>query len=260
MSRRRPSIQTTSVRPSYTTSLVGKPQNRECPACVAERYGLKDPRAPGLLPGQGEGGAAMSTVRKSFGGVTGKTMATDAELQMIRGYAVRPELVTAESVRVFTCRAASNRVDRMLECFSIETLHVLARTLPGKSVMRDHSYREAALGRVLTAKVVVDDGVHWVEAVFYVPVAGNEKLINDLETGVVFACSIAAKGLVKREMRDDQGEFSALEAGPDCEAIELSLVFLGAQYDAAVTKAAAGMTPAPKTTRSIWGNLIRSRA
>lgn len=163
----------------------------------------------------------------------------DRELALIRSFALRA--VDPAEVRVYEARVANNRVDRDQERFSEEILADFAETLVGKSVCIAHQWGPPGVGRVHRAELVEEDGTLWLRAAFFIPVLGNEKLLNDLDLGVVTYVSIgfAAPERVEVAGRDGQPVFWEYRRGPNGErgeAFELSLVFLGAQYDSAVVK------------------------
>lgn len=193
-----------------------------------------------------------TTVRRdrTFSGYGGRTIdlkdraaavkqVSEADLALIQSYALRE--VGADEVRVYEANVANNQVDRDNERFSEEILQDFAETLPGKSVLIGHQWGPPGVGRVFKALLVQQDDRQWLRASFFIPKLGNEKLINDIDLGVATWVSIGfyAPDRVEIIGKDGQPVYREYRRGPNGErgeAIELSFVFLGAQYDAAVIK------------------------
>jgi hypothetical protein len=165
------------------------------------------------------------------------------DLLLIRSYALRE--LEANEVRVFVANVANNQVDRDRERFSDEILQDFAQTLLGKSVLIGHMWGPPGVGRVYKSAIVEDGGWKWLRASFYMPELGNEKLINDVELGTASYVSIGFFAPDRVDVVGANGEvlFREYRRGPNGEkgeAIEMSFVFLGAQYDAAVIKSVVG--------------------
>jgi len=214
----------------------------------------------------------------TFGGWGGRTIdlrerakavarVTEADLALIRRFALRE--VGAEEVRVYEARVANNRVDRDHERFSEEILADFADTIVGKSVLIGHQWGPPGVGRVFKAALVEQDGVLWLTASFFIPVLGNEKLLNDIDLGVATWVSIGFYAPDRVEILGKDGrpiyhEYRRGPGGERGEAIELSFVFLGAQYDAAVVKGLLGalrrQCRRPEAARALERALGRMKA
>lgn len=130
--------------------------------------------------------------------MTFKSFAPDPErdLPLIRQQA-KAEL---QSEDIYTCRIllADNEVDRDLEQFSTAALSKMAELYPGKPGIRDHSWSSheqiARVYRAEAEKTAKKNGVgeQLVEllADVYILRAGNEKLIADIEGGILKEVSV----------------------------------------------------------------------
>lgn len=165
----------------------------------------------------------------------------DGDLDLINGYALEP--LKATDVAVYTLRVANDQVDRDGERFNVEVLHDFAATLPGKSLLEGHAWGPVGIGRFFKAWVEQVDGVTWLMAKCYLLTADEDaaEMIVKLNGGIASFVSIGFAAPSRVQVTDGMGayQFSEYRRGPNgeqAEAIEASLVFLGAQYDAAVMK------------------------
>jgi len=186
------------------------------------------------------------------------------ELEAINAYTIAP--LEAGDVYVMRAYLAHNAIDRDGEAFNQELLDDFARTLPGKGLFIRHpggfdGDSGPGVGRWFAAKVVqmnqleakqllgvpdltwppgVDNGQAFVlEAAAYIPVAEkNAGLLADLRAGIASDVSIGFSASSRREITDGQGHPVAVELLGPGEALEGSLVWLGAQPGAATHKAA----------------------
>lgn len=210
----------------------------------------------------------MSGKQKTLGSVRFKAAgaATDDQLQRINSYSLTP--LTAEQVYVRTALIAHNAIDRDGELFDDALLADFVRTLPGKGFFVRHPLGRdgdsgPGQGRWFEARMVemsLDEarlelrrpGLQFlpgtvtaklVEASFYtVRHPGRENLLLDIDAGVAGDISIGFDA--KREpVADATGNVIAYRWKGPGEALESSIVWLGAQPGARIHKSAQG---APK--------------
>ena len=100
-------------------------------------------------------------------------------------------------------------------------LQDFAETLPGKSVLVAHQWGPPGVGRVYRA-VAHQDGVMWLTAGWYVPTAGNEAMIRDIELGIASFVSIGFFAPQRVDVYGADGEFlySEFRRGLDGEKAE----------------------------------------
>lgn len=196
---------------------------------------------------------------------------TQAQIDAIQPYLLRDFPV--EELYVRQMRLANDQYDRSYERFDRGYLKRFAETIPGKSVMVGHDHGSAPVGRFFEACLAKDsNGWNWVRASFYMPrSAGNELARDSIDSGIWTYCSIGARvdlrGLIcdicgqpyfggfdwetaeraycPHLMGDDyDGEVCRCTWDSKCsdmgrvEAVEGSIVYLGCQYEAAVSKSA----------------------
>jgi hypothetical protein len=188
--------------------------------------------------------------------------ATDAHMAAIRQYAVGE--VTPEAVFIGQMRLANTLVDRSFEKFPVAYLHRFAETLPGKSLMPGHDYSQTPLGRFFDAEVMADgEGGHCLLARYYTradaPITGDIKLGVAKDASIGFTpgdrtCDLCGRSYYGADANGDycphwagdsyDGHLCTLTYGGDLsqvEAVEGSLVWLGAQYGAQTTRNAAAI-------------------
>lgn len=142
---------------------------------------------------------------------------------------------SAEEIYTFEIYLANDQPDRDRERFPPEVLLGLAGTLVGKSFLFNHERDSYGRGRFYRAELRTEGEVTWLVGLVYLLRMRQEALIADLEGGIARFVSIGfladppipIKGLPYREYR------------PPVEALEGSLVWLGAQYEARVASAKA---------------------
>lgn len=196
---------------------------------------------------------------------------SEDDLAIINDMALEP--MEAKDVYVRRIRLANDRIDRDWERFSRGVLDHFRETLPGKSVLIGHNKGGEPVGRFYKSDVVRDPatGTTWLNGYWYAPVtAENEHDRKAIDSGVWSYASIGfqwdwaqcdlcgnnyrakdcghilgetyptteAKG---RELGDlaiagDAVRCTVTYRG-DAQAMEGSLVYLGAQYDAQIIKA-----------------------
>jgi hypothetical protein len=168
------------------------------------------------------------------------------DLELINSFALKT--LTAEDVAVYVGKIANNQIDRDEERFSEEVLADFAASLPGKSLLEGHRWGPTGLGRFFKAWMQEDDetGVTWLMASFYLPrgVQESDEMIRKIDTGAAWAMSIGffAPDRIVVTGREGERLFAEYRRGGNgekAEAIEASMVFLGAQFDASVVQAKA---------------------
>jgi hypothetical protein len=202
---------------------------------LPEGVEVKDPRFDGY------GAKAFDL---SGGGIKAVGEPSPTDMAAINRLALK-ELQHSE-VAVFDLRVCSNQVDRDSERFSEEVLEDFVATLPGKSLLEGHDWGPVGIGRFFAAQLAEDGPVTWLMGRCYLDRQDAESatMIRRMETGIAWADSIGfyAPDRVMVMGPDGTPLFSEYRRGPNgekAETIEVSLVFLGAQYDAAVAKRAA---------------------
>jgi hypothetical protein len=175
---------------------------------------------------------------------------------------IRPYMLTdpdPSSLYVRRLIVANDAIDRDFEQFPKPILAVLAKSLPGKSLLISHENKKLPLGLVFDAslrKAAADEEGSWVvEAAFYlVANETNKDLRQQIDAGVVRYCSVGCGqdekrcGICGSDWLDcahqrgqvlPDGRRAFVKFGGDPEkyaAREVSLVYLGAQHGARIKK------------------------
>jgi hypothetical protein len=189
-----------------------------------------------------------------FDGFGGKTIkltgtlsakaASPGDLEIINSYAVKT--LTEDEVAIYEGNVANSRIDRDGERFNEDVLADFADSLPGKSLLVGHNWAGPGVGRFFKAWLVEDDGAMWLRGAFYLlkkdPDA--QALITKIDGGVAWALSVGFSCPDRMVMtgRDGSILYAEYRRGPNgerAEAMEASLVFLGAQFDAQIARKAA---------------------
>lgn len=184
----------------------------------------------------------------------------DTQLAVINDYTLA--VLTSEEVYVRTAYIAHNAIDRDQEVFDDALLDVFARTLPGKGLFVKHPRgwdgdSGPGVGRWFGASVVemsLDDarkalrqpGLQWppgtevaklLEGDFYIPrTNGNDDLIKNVDAGVASDVSIGFSAADRVPITDHADKVIAMRWVSPGEALETSLVWLGAQPGARAHK------------------------
>jgi hypothetical protein len=192
---------------------------------------------------------------------------TDGDLALINGFAKRR--LTADEVYVASMHLANTAVDRSFERFPVSYLEQFKDTIVGKSLLIGHDHRAAPEGLFFKAEVMGEHGAQSTEpearssqpgahlkAWFYVvKTKQNEHLRAQVDGGVYryvsigfqyedLVCDICGQSLFSRECphvpgRDYDGKTGTATYAGNAEAVEGSIVYLGAQYGAELLKARA---------------------
>jgi hypothetical protein len=212
-----------------------------------------------------------SNGRSALGDPIGGEEIADPEAALARingAYALAP--LSMEEVDLRHMALANDQLDRSRERFSVAYLQRLAATLPGKPVLAHHDKGSFPLGRFYAAYVARDaeTGVTWLMARWYLlRLPENESLRRQLDAGIYAYVSIGFRGgdlicdLCGGSFWGDcphwPGETVLREGTPatctmtwqdtlgTAEAVEGSLVWLGAQVGARNVKEAAPRGPVP---------------
>jgi hypothetical protein len=185
---------------------------------------------------------------------------TEADLELINTrYALRP--LTADEVYVRRLALCNDQYDRTSERFPRSYLERFAQTLPGKPLLAHHDKKQFPIGRFFKAEVVVEPGpdrtpVTWLYCSAYLlKTASNEDVRAQIDGGVYshvsigyrwadLTCDLCTRSYfsgdcahVIDQVYDGRRCTATYSGDPErAEAVEGSLVYLGAQYGAVVTK------------------------
>lgn len=182
---------------------------------------------------------------------------TGEQLAAINSYTLSP--LKGEALYVRKMRLAHNAVDRDKERFSEGLLKRFAETLPGKSLLLGHQWGPPGKGlffdavieemSLQEAKAVTGedlvlpetmDRVKFLVSFFYmVKKPEIDGMIADIEGGVLRHVSIAFNAEKREPVKDKDGNVLYHEYRGKGEALEGSIVWLGAQPGAAITKGAS---------------------
>jgi hypothetical protein len=174
------------------------------------------------------------------------------DMKLINSFAKKE--LKPEQVYVASMDLANDQVDRTFERFPISYLEQFAATIVGKSLLIGHDHRSAPEGLFFKAEVVNEGGVTHLRPSFYVvKTRANEHLRAQIDGGVYryvsigfhyedLICDICGQSIFDRECPHVPGQeydgvaCTATYAG-EAEAVEGSIVYLGAQYGAELKKA-----------------------
>jgi len=162
------------------------------------------------------------------------------ELAIINSdYALEP--LTAEQVFVCEMNLANDQVDRDNEKFPVEVLQEFALTLPGKSFLFNHERDHYGRGRYLSAEVIEEGGVSHLATKHYMLASRYPEEIADIKGGIARFVSIGFLADWPIPIYSPEDDPKAKDRRPlyweyglPAEALEGSLVWLGAQYDAQI--------------------------
>lgn len=181
---------------------------------------------------------------------------SDEELTLINTkYALQP--LDKDAIAVFPVYLANNVIDRDKDRFSEDTLDRFSETLAGKSFLVAHQWGPPGVGRFFQAglekgKLENLDGqtvdALWLVGYAYILRKHHEELIDEVNAGTWWATSIGFSWAIHVPIGEDGKELERgsdervafwefredPEKGLQSEAFEGSLVYLGAQYGAAM--------------------------
>lgn len=204
----------------------------------------------------------LGNVRFKAAGANGAP--TDEQLERINTYSLVP--LTAQQVYVRTAYIAHNGIDRDREVFDDALLADFARTLPGKGMFIRHPLGRdgdsgPGQGRWFDARLVEmsfdearmvlrNPGLQFppgvtvaklLEASFYtVRHQAREALLLDIDAGIAGDVSIGFDPKGREPVLDADGKVIAHRWKGPGEALETSIVWLGAQPGARIHKSAQG--------------------
>jgi len=201
------------------------------------------------------------TKQSTFIGLKGSGTPAENQLKLINTYTVKD--VGESDVYVRTMYLAHNAVDRDQDKFTKELLNDFSITLPGKGfhVKHPRGYdgdSGPGVGRFFDANVIEmsqaearkalrEPNLQWVgkekalilEASFYMSrVESTKDLITNIDNGVAGDVSIGFTSTYGDTLRNNETKIAQLLTSPG-EALEGSLVWLGAQPGARVVKQAS---------------------
>lgn len=209
---------------------------------------------------------------------------TPAQMEAINRFTV--ETLAAEDVYVRTAYLAHNGIDRDRESFDPALLRDFVRTLAGKGLFIRHPggwdgdsgpgvgrWFEAALVEmsIEEARAALREPelrfppdaekAILLEASFYLPrTDSNADLITGVDAGVVGDVSIGFRAATRTTLIDGDGQEIGMRLHGPGEALEGSLVWMGAQPGARITKAAGENTPARPASVEDLSNPLKNPA
>ncbi|MDA8104747.1 MAG: hypothetical protein M0Z71_05150 [Nitrospiraceae bacterium] len=183
---------------------------------------------------------------------------TVTQLQKINSYALAE--LKPEEIYVRRFLIAHNGVDRDNERFPEDCLDGFMQTLPGKSVLRGHNRNEMPCGLFFDAyketmspaqflsvtgeKINLPDSILQAQAlygwVYFLRNDTTKDLIASMDAGILRYVSIGFRAADRREVRGEANQAVYEEYVAPAEALEGSIVWLGAQ-PGAVIKGADGL-------------------
>lgn len=187
-------------------------------------------------------------VSKQAGTLEGGTP-TEMQLGQVNRQSKTP--MKAEDVYVFALRLCDDQVDRDGERFDGDALEALGRLFLGKPGIVDHNWSaEKQSARIFDTSVVREGDVRWLKAWAYIPRAGRESLIADIESGIrkeiSISCSMGKKecSICGGAVNQCGHQIGQSYAGEMCvgilkeprDAYEFSFVAVPAQSAAGVVK------------------------
>jgi hypothetical protein len=197
----------------------------------------------------------------SFTGAIKGFSAPDAEdLAAINSrYALTP--LKADDIMVAPVYLANNQWDRDDERFSEPTLKRFNETLPGKSFIMAHQWGPPGVGRFYKSQKIEQENGQWLVGHIYTVKELHDQLIKEINAGVWWAVSIGfrwakiapigteGKTLTRDEALENPASVRGWEFQEDpehglqSEALEGSLVYLGAQTGAAMGQISKSVQP-----------------
>jgi hypothetical protein len=180
----------------------------------------------------------------------------EADLAIInRDFALAP--LTPEQIYVRRMALCNDRYDRTGERFPVSYLERFRDTLAGKALLISHDRKGLPIGRFFRAEVLPGaENDHWlVTHVYLVRTEANAELRTQIDAGILahvsigfrwadLVCDLCGCSYFRGDcphligQNYDGRECTATYGGDPrrVEAVEASLVFLGAQYGSVITK------------------------
>lgn len=184
---------------------------------------------------------------------------SEDQLKLINQYTLKD--LSAEELYTRTTILAHNAIDRDNEVFDDALLEQFVRTLPGKGLFNKHPMgwdgdSGPGMGRWYSARILdvtIDEArtltredlkfppgterAKLLETSYYLPRSRkNEDLVIDIDAGVASDVSIGFRAAQRTDITDGQGNVIARRLHAPGEALEASLVWLGAQPGARTVK------------------------
>jgi hypothetical protein len=165
----------------------------------------------------------------------------DDDLTLINKFSRRE--LARDDVYVARFGLCNTEIDRDDEFFERSILKRFGDTLPGKGLFLNHDKSDVfgAWYRADLADTRFNDlESTWLFGNFYIPKSVGERVIEKIDTGLYRYGSIGFAAEDKREHFDAKGKLickSFRDLTGKSEALEASIVWLGAQYGAAIQKA-----------------------
>lgn len=169
-----------------------------------------------------------------------KDSSNDNDLAKINEYSKKP--LKAEDISVYKVNLANDIWDRDRERFTLELLKEFKESAPGKGVLIGHDTSSLPVGRIFDAKVVKIEETNWLQIKFYI-LSKNTDLIDNIDSGIYKDFSIGFSAWKIEPIYKGVGQNQTIEGWEwqkhpkiKGETREASLVYLGAQYGAGVSK------------------------
>jgi len=190
---------------------------------------------------------------------------TETEWNMIKPLMVNTDEFTIDDIKVYHPILANNFIDKDEERFEVKMLNGFAKTIIDKPMIFDHDGKgeagkegrffnanvrkisqeemKVALGPypykgldALLQEVEEDDkGLYVLDTAFFM-LKDNVQLIRKIDAGIIKDMSIRFRAERREAIKDDEGELKYFVYRGAGEALEGSLVWLGAQYGAQAKK------------------------
>lgn len=171
---------------------------------------------------------------------------SDTDWEKIKGFMPDPKAFAKEDIESFTVDLANDQIDRDNERFSDDVLKSFNKTLPGKGFLIGHSWGPPGKGLFYDSGLKTVDGIKWVRGKFYVLKQYSQSLIDHVNAGIWKWVSIGFTAPKLQRIVPEEDENKAFyeyqnKGNQEAEALEGSLVWLGAQYDAQIIKSLQGL-------------------
>ena len=169
----------------------------------------------------------------------------EGQLAKINQYTLRPH--TAEELYVARLYLAHDQADRDSERFPVEVLTAFNESIAGKSFLIGHGRESYGVGLFFDSELVEEEGINWLVASAYMPRETQGKVIADIEAGIATFVSIGFMADTPVEKKGENGAPDVSEWQLPAEALEGSIVWLGAQPGAQLKEVNNDATkPQPK--------------